>query len=257
MLTRRGSKLRIGWWWLGLLLWLSGSSTAWAEESRQAMVERVLALTNEARAQVGAPPLQLAPYLEGAAQAHSEEMLELDYFSHQSPTPERHDARSRVSLAGGWDSLIGENIYRGEFSDPEDVAGRAVANWLRSPSHYRVLTNPEFNRLGVGIAQRGGRFLLTQNFSRQTIEVLEATRQDGPQGPELCLRGRVLQSQREGGLFHNQQLLTTFKTDEHGEFFLRAPLPQDGTLEVSLRKGATRYATQLRIPIADLPPRQP
>ncbi|MEW6278348.1 MAG: CAP domain-containing protein, partial [Candidatus Eremiobacterota bacterium] len=56
---------------------------------------QIFDLTNQARAEHGLPPLEWVEALSTAARGHSSEMLELDYFAHESPTPGRRSPRER------------------------------------------------------------------------------------------------------------------------------------------------------------------
>lgn len=103
--------------------------------------EQVLALVNQARAEVGLPGLTLNSTLLSAAHVRASEIAVS--FSHTRP-----DGRSCFTAwdeAGVTYMAAGENIAAGQTS-PEDV----MNSWLNSPGHYANITNPNFTELAVG-----------------------------------------------------------------------------------------------------------
>ena len=114
----------------------------------------VLALTNEARAHARtcgwrhfppAPPLSLAPALARAAQAHSQDMAERNFFSHTGSAGSTPG--ERVARAGYRWSMVGENIASGVQTPREAVAG-----WLASPHHCANIMTAGFRQMGVAFA---------------------------------------------------------------------------------------------------------
>jgi uncharacterized protein YkwD len=114
----------------------------------------VLARINAARAQPRrcgtqhfppAPPLHLNAQLMHAAAAHARDMLERDYFAHDSP--DGTTAGDRIAAAGYRYHLAGENIAFG----PENVA-QAVRGWLQSPGHCANIMDPGFRDTGIAYA---------------------------------------------------------------------------------------------------------
>jgi uncharacterized protein YkwD len=124
-------------------------------EAGKAILQRV----NEARAvsrrcgdQVfaAAPPLAWNAPLAAAALAHSRDMAEQRYFSHQGK--DGSDAGERAHRAGYQWRRIGENIASGQQSPEEAVAG-----WLSSPGHCANLMNPGFTDMGAAYAFKAER----------------------------------------------------------------------------------------------------
>ena len=99
---------------------------------------RILELTNQARQQNGLPPLASVGHLVTAASRHSQEMLNLDYFAHLSPTQGYRTPRERIMAAGGVPTHTAENIYRCQSVSPGQVADRTVQAWLDSPGHRKT-----------------------------------------------------------------------------------------------------------------------
>lgn len=107
-----------------------------------------------------AAPLRWDRTLAKVAQAHSQDMAEDDFFSHNSldgTTPFQ-----RMRRAGYRYRYAGENIAAG-YVTPASV----VKAWLRSPGHCQVLMSKKYRELGVGIA-KGGYYgtYWTQDYGR-------------------------------------------------------------------------------------------
>jgi uncharacterized protein YkwD len=122
---------------------------------RQAIMRRVLDLTNQARSHArhcgseafpAAPPLVLAPAaLERAAVEHSRDMANHSYMDHtgrDGTTP-----ADRVTRAGYKWKAIGENLASGIMT-PED----AVNGWVGSPHHCENLMSSRFTEMTVAYA---------------------------------------------------------------------------------------------------------
>ncbi|WAL58803.1 CAP domain-containing protein [Thermocoleostomius sinensis] len=106
-------------------------------------VNQVLELTNQFRAQNGLAPLKLNSELNAAAQAHSQDMAQNDYFSHTGKNGSKPWDRAKV--VGYEARSMGENIAAGQTT-PEAV----VQGWINSPGHRANLLNPNYTELGVG-----------------------------------------------------------------------------------------------------------
>jgi hypothetical protein len=221
-----------------------------AQADTAAVAARIVELTNQVRAQNGVAPLRQVPYLEKAAAGHSREMIDLNYFSHTSPTPGRTQAKMRIQLAQGWDTRIGENIYRAQGVPVGTLADRAVAAWVKSPSHLKNIVDPTFNSVGVGIVPKGDAFAVTQNFSNQTIIIKKLQSAPDGAGYEVLLQAQVREGSREGALFINNTFKETFTADANGAFELRTSAPAGAQIAVSQKKpGGNSYAQNLAFPV--------
>ena len=121
---------------------------------RSAVSRRVLALTNQARAQArrcgatpyaAAPPLSLDATLEHAARDYARQMATSGYMDHTG-----HDGSSpseRVTRGGYRWREMGENLASGVMS-----AEQVVGGWLGSPDHCANLMDPLFRQMGVAYA---------------------------------------------------------------------------------------------------------
>ncbi|MFK7929803.1 MAG: CAP domain-containing protein, partial [Myxococcota bacterium] len=116
---------------------------------------RQFRITNRYRRMFGHRPLAAHAQLFEAAQAHSDEMSTLGYFSHFSPTPGRETPYARMRAAG-YTYGVSENIAL------NSSALGAHNAWLHSAGHHRNLLNPGHTEFGVGV---GGKYY-TQAFGR-------------------------------------------------------------------------------------------
>ena len=118
---------------------------------------QLLDLVNEERAQRGIGVLVADERLVSVARSHSEEMLKLKYFSHESPVS--GSPFDRLKAAGIAYSRAGENLA---YAQSVAVAHRAL---MESPGHRENILRPEFSRIGIGVINAGiyGR-MFTQLF---------------------------------------------------------------------------------------------
>ncbi|MET8546536.1 CAP domain-containing protein, partial [Kitasatospora sp. NPDC004799] len=106
--------------------------------------QQVVDLVNVERSKAGCGPVSAEPRLASAAQSHSDDMADRNYFDHASP--EGNHADHRIEAAGYSWSTWGENIARGQ-KDPAAV----MDSWMNSPGHRANILNCSFKQLGVGV----------------------------------------------------------------------------------------------------------
>ena len=106
-------------------------------------VQEVIRLTNEYRAQNGLSILSVDIDLTEAAQDHTEDMANDDFFSHIGEDGSR--PWDRAQAAGYETGIVGENIGVG-YRTPREI----VNGWINSPSHRAAMLNPRYNEIGVG-----------------------------------------------------------------------------------------------------------
>jgi serralysin len=111
--------------------------------TNSAFISQVLVLTNQFRAQNGLAPLKANLELNAAAQNHSADMANQDYFDHIGKNGSK--PWDRAKLIGYEARTMGENIAAGQTT-PESV----VQGWIDSPGHRANLLNASFTELGVG-----------------------------------------------------------------------------------------------------------
>ncbi|KPA96862.1 CAP domain-containing protein, partial [Pseudomonas asplenii] len=90
-------------------------------------------------------PLAWNALLAGAAEGHSRNMANSNFFDHQDR--DGHTPGDRAELAGYLAQQIGENIAAGQ-----DSARKVVDGWLASPGHCANLMNPQFHEMGGAYA---------------------------------------------------------------------------------------------------------
>ena len=117
-----------------------------------------LALTNAARATDGDRPLRCDPAMTAVARAHSQDMCDRSYFSHTNL--DGLSPFQRMSAAGVSYSTAGENIAQGQRT-PDEVH----TAWMNSSGHRMYILNGAFGRIGIGLAECGGRMYWTQVFA--------------------------------------------------------------------------------------------
>lgn len=103
-----------------------------------------LQVLNEYREALGVLPLEVDGRVVQAARRHSKEMVDMGYFSHESPTSERRTFGMRMQLEG-YRQPGGENIANG-YRDGES----AFWGWFYSPGHHQNMTRPGFTAIGIG-----------------------------------------------------------------------------------------------------------
>ncbi len=113
----------------------------------------VLCLVNQVRAQHGVAPLTLSSDLDTAAEEHSRELVEADYFAHVAPDGETPVQRIRDTgyIPGPSDGyVIGENLAWGTYGLA--TPGAIVAAWVASPGHLANILESQYRETGIGVA---------------------------------------------------------------------------------------------------------
>lgn len=138
----------------------SGSPTDPIAVSSAAVESQSFQLINSARGQEGIGLLALDNELSRIARAHSEEMRDRGFFGHRNP--EGKGLRSRLKANSVSFSAAGENLAL--VTDTGNPAGLAHQQLLASPEHRDVMLAGRFVRGGVGVAQSGSSFWITQIY---------------------------------------------------------------------------------------------
>ena len=126
------------------------------------MEDAVHALINNERDAQGRSALAHDPVLREIARRHSQDMIQREYFDHDSP--DGMSPFDRMAERGYSYRAAGENIaYNGGFSDPAAVA---VNGWMNSDGHRRNILNTQFTHAGLGVARsERGTWFFTQVFA--------------------------------------------------------------------------------------------
>ena len=127
----------------------------WAKPEMQTFAE----MLNTQRCLVGLRPLLLAERLSEAAYGHSEEMINLNYFAHESPVAKNKSPWDRARNAKFEGSAAGENIFAGSEAPAEAYGG-----WWSSDGHRFIMFADGVNALGVGRYARDWT-MMTGNFA--------------------------------------------------------------------------------------------
>lgn len=119
---------------------------------------RVIALVNTERTSRGLNALSGNTSLSDVATRKSQDMADLGYFDHTSPT--YGSPFDMMKQFGIHYTTAGENIAMGQTT-PEQV----MNGWMNSEGHRANILNAAFTQIGVGIAKNAdGRLYWTQMF---------------------------------------------------------------------------------------------
>jgi cysteinyl-tRNA synthetase len=150
---------------------------------------------NENRSENGAGPLSLNTSLWWVARAHSQDMIDNDFFEHSSSQEGQFNGASfsqRVkSYAGYSGSRIGECIAWNSWGpDPE----WCMATWKDSSGHWSIIIDPDYTEIGLGILQGewdgwSNSGLYTADFGGNPLsvdlDIMEEDIEFNPQSPNL------------------------------------------------------------------------
>ncbi|WP_407355177.1 CAP domain-containing protein [Methanolobus sp. WCC5] len=128
-----------------ILLMSCLTTIALAEDSYEAQERQMLDLINSERIDNGLGPLILNPVLTQVAREHSKEMIDMDYFSHDSYDGTHFS--ERIRSCGYPVYRIAENIA---MNFPPDVL-KAHNNLMSSPGHRANILSADYNEIGIGI----------------------------------------------------------------------------------------------------------
>lgn len=217
-------------------------------ENLDALRQAALREVNETRQQYDLPPLTFGDALNTAAQRHAEDMLEREYYAHQSP--EGESVMDRYLAAGGdADLALAENIGLCETCpgppETEDVA-QLHTGWMQSPEHRRNILAPGMERFGFGIASGDSRLYAVQTFAGpgrpRTAGPADDVQPIGPEARQALALDLINRERRQAGvppLRHSPALSDS----------LRDQIPADALSELSLES--------LRVPLDRLSAQQP
>lgn len=122
--------------------------------------DEVVRLVNVERAKYGLPALKSHWELARVARYKSQDMIDKNYFSHQSPT--YGSPFNMMESFGLRFSSAGENIAYGQRT-PQEV----VNAWMNSPGHRANILSKTYTHIGVGAAKKSnGTLYWTQMFMK-------------------------------------------------------------------------------------------
>ncbi len=120
--------------------------------------QQVFEIVNKERANRGLPLLKLNAQLSRVARFKSQDMIDKNYFSHQSPTygsPFEMMQKFGLRFSAG-----GENIAYGQKSAQE-----VMNTWMNSAGHRANILSQAYTNIGIGVAKTAnGTLYWTQMF---------------------------------------------------------------------------------------------
>lgn len=128
--------------------------------SPEQMEDKLLALVNGERGRHGLPALGFDPRLRALAREHCGKMIAAGRLGHDfAGYP---DLERRAGTAGLPYSKIGENVARSATFVMRFFHEALMA----SPAHRENILDRDYTHLGLGIAQNGDTYYVTQEFAR-------------------------------------------------------------------------------------------
>lgn len=135
---------------------VSAVSTGTAAAGTMPPRRQLLRAINHVRVVYGVDRVRGAAALRGIALAHSEDMLQHDYFAHTSPTGSTLAFRiQRSGFVRGYSWYAGETLAWGVGT--RSGARATVVAWLHSSPHRAIMLSPTYRWVGIG--RNCGRFL--------------------------------------------------------------------------------------------------
>jgi Cysteine-rich secretory protein family len=131
-----------------ICLFLIASFVSHAQQVPSEPEQKLLDLTNQARAEHGLQALQWDPALAAAAQAHAQKMVDQRTLSHQLPG--EPDLSARAGQAGAHFHEIAENVAMGGNVDA------LQKEWMNSTPHRTNILDPKLDHVGIGLVERSG-----------------------------------------------------------------------------------------------------
>ena len=125
------------------------------------MEQEIVRLVNQERANRGLSPLVENWEISRVARIKSQDMINNNYFSHESPI---YGSPFKMLTSFGIPfTEAAENIASGQQS-----AQQVMSSWMNSSGHRTNILNSRYNKIGVGIARKGtnGPLYFTQIFVR-------------------------------------------------------------------------------------------
>ncbi|GAE89550.1 CAP domain-containing protein [Acetivibrio straminisolvens] len=107
--------------------------------------QRTLELINKERTKAGLEPLKIDAELQKVARLKAQDMVEKNYFSHQSPTygsPFDMMRQFDINFRTAGENIAGNRTVEG-----------AVQAWMNSEGHRKNILNANFNYTGIGVVE--------------------------------------------------------------------------------------------------------
>lgn len=231
-----------------LLIWALGLHSAAAEPISE-IEKTVYDATNIIRQNNVLRNLEFDPLLAEIARGHSQDMLELRYFSHNSPNQLCETVRDRLRFGHEFCLSSAENLHKCQGCDLSLVAQQAVDSWMASPPHRRNLLNGQFNRVGIGVAVKNQTVLFTQLFSYEPLAIDSLVVTPEGAGFQVEIGARVRDGPTQGSFFVDGKRCLDWVADPDGRFAGRVQMLQAGQLEIGQTTGPRQWQVETSIPI--------
>lgn len=114
-------------------------------DQAKSIEKQVIELTNQQRVNHGLKPLEYNWELCRVTRKKSQDMMNINYFSHTSPT--YGSPFDMMKSFGVSYKSAGENIAKGQ-----KTAQAVVTGWMNSPGHKANILNTGYTQIGVGYA---------------------------------------------------------------------------------------------------------
>lgn len=125
-----------------------------------ALESEVINLVNVERRKNGQPTLSPNNELSNVARIKSQDFINNNYFSHNSPT--YGTPFNMLRTFGVPFTAAAENVANGQRT-----ASEVMNSWMNSSGHRSNILSPAYNQIGVGVARdSNGRLYWTQMFIR-------------------------------------------------------------------------------------------
>jgi len=216
-------------WFFALVLMGSLASAQSASELE------ILSRTNQVRLERGLKPLQWDNAAYKAAQGHARDMLDRNYFAHESP--EGTDVSARLQAAGATEVTVGENLATFENYADATIVKRAMDGWINSPGHRANLLFTSFTHLGVAIVRKGNKVMVVQNFIGRPFNPQASISDAEAERYLLTIKGTAPGTL---GVFVGSGLYTKLNPP----FDTRLEIPPQAKISYALYDGKTWWAVQ-------------
>jgi uncharacterized protein YkwD len=233
--------------------------TAWlSPDVMKAQSAKIIAMTNEVRDGLHLAPLKESVDLSMAAYDKAQDMLIGQYFAHTGP--DGRGVRDWLAQVNYSYAVAGENLAMG-FTEPRQV----VEAWVKSPTHYANLIDPEYSEIGVGMTS--GNYhgeettLVAQYFgepkqvaklqavevTNQPVKLAQASDQVATKKPVMILARPEIIEPKAGAVYNKAEI----------EVVVRAPgaerltLKSDEKLLVTSAKSASDEYARLKVSLPE------
>lgn len=195
----------------------------------------VFSRTNQVRMERGLKPLQWDNMAYKAAAAHAQDMLDRNYFAHQSP--EGTDVGYRLRAAGAIEVTVGENLATFEGYKDADIPKSVMDGWVNSPGHRANLLFTKFTHLGVAMVRKGNKVMVVQNFIGRPFDPQAEVSSAQAGRYVLSIKGSAPGTL---GVFVGNGLYTKLNPD----FNAQIELPPQAKVAYALYDGSTWWSVQ-------------